>query len=296
MGTTPATPTYNTTAATASQNALRDDARADLYANYQSGLGGQTWDSATNTMNVNYNQADQNRLGLIDQGVSNLNMDPNQATDAYFQQSMKNMQPELEKYMNKTNTSLINKGLPIGSQAYGEVMRQQDNNISNQIANMYSNARSQSLSDQNAQIGNIGNLQNQIYTPQQLAGIGATGLTDQYGQKFQNEMDIYNAKVSSQNATKAAIGAGVGGIAGGLIGLSDKRLKENLVLVGTLFNGLNVYCGNYIEEVDPNKIPQLFLIAQEVLEVKPEAVETLDINGTEYLAVDYQLATNNDGE
>jgi len=72
---------------------------------------------------------------------------------------------------------------------------------------------------------------------------------------------------------------------------SDRRLKENLEEVGMLNNGLKVYVGNYNDkalEIDPslNKKPQLFLIAQEVQEVVPEAVMEKD----GYLAVNYDLA------
>jgi hypothetical protein len=72
---------------------------------------------------------------------------------------------------------------------------------------------------------------------------------------------------------------------------SDKRLKENLEEVGMLNNGLKVYVGNYNDkalEIDPslNKKPQLFLIAQEVQEVIPEAVGEKD----GFLTVNYDLA------
>jgi len=72
---------------------------------------------------------------------------------------------------------------------------------------------------------------------------------------------------------------------------SDSRLKENLKPIAKLKNGLSVYVGNYNDkaiEIDPslNKKPQLFLIAQEVQEIVPEAVG--EKNG--YLAVNYELA------
>ena len=158
MGSSPKAPYYDIRQAEQQQDYMRDKAKNDLYLNYKSGLGGYTYDPESGYMNVNYTPADQNRLILIDSGVKGLDLDPNEATDRYFNRAMENIQPEIDKYLSRTSANLVNKGIPIGSQAYNEVMRQQDNNISNQIANIYSNARSQALSDTAAQINNIGTL------------------------------------------------------------------------------------------------------------------------------------------
>lgn len=293
MGSTPKAPIYDVREAKYEQDYMRDKAKNDLYLNYKSGLGGYTYDPESGYMNVNYTPADQNRLLLIDSGVKGLDLDPNEATDRYFNRAMENIQPEIDKYLSRTSANLVNKGIPIGSQAYNEVMRQQDNNISNQIANIYSNARSQALSDTAAQINNIGGVQSQIYQPQYIAGLGATGLQNLYTSQFQNEMDRYNAAVGSSNANTSATMGTIGALgAAAIMAMSDKKVKENLIPVGKLDNGLTVYVGNYIEEVDPNKLPQLFLIAQEVKEIHPEAVQEFVVEGFEepILAVDYAKA------
>jgi hypothetical protein len=69
---------------------------------------------------------------------------------------------------------------------------------------------------------------------------------------------------------------------------SDERLKEDLILVGKANNGLNIYLGRYTKEsgLDDGKV-HLFLIAQEVQQIKPEAVKKHE-NG--YLMVDYASA------
>jgi hypothetical protein len=206
---------------------------------------------------------------------------------------MENIQPEIDKYLSRTSANLVNKGIPIGSQAYNEVMRQQDNNISNQIANIYSNARSQALNDTAAQINNIGGVQSQVYQPQYIAGLGATGLQNLYTSQFQNEMDRYNAAVGSSNANTSATMGTIGALgAAAIMAMSDKKVKENLIPVGKLDNGLTVYVGNYKEEIDPNKMKQLFLIAQEVKEIHPEAVQEFKVEGFDepLLAVDYAKA------
>lgn len=293
MGSTPKAPYYDIRQAEQQQDYMRDQAKGDLYLNYKSGLGGYSYDPSNGYVNVDYTPTDENRLILLNSGVSGLNLDPTEATEKYFNQAMTNIQPELDKYISRTSANLVNKGIPIGSQAYNEVMRQQDNNISNQIANIYSNARSQALSDTAAQINNIGGLQSQVYQPQYIAGLGATGLQNLYTSQFQNEMDRYNAAVGSSNANTSATMGTIGALgAAAIMAMSDKKVKENLIPVGKLDNGLTVYVGNYIEEVDPNKLPQLFLIAQEVREIHPEAVQEFVVEGFEepILAVDYAKA------
>ena len=293
MGSTPKAPTYNLDLARREQDQIRDQAKKDLYLNYNSLLGGYKYDPGTGSINVNPNTADQDRLLNINAGVSSLNMDPTEATNAYYNQALASIQPDIDRYINRTSADLVNKGIPIGSQAYNEVMREQDKTISNQLADIYSRSRSQALADTGAQIGNIGALQSQMYSPQYIAGLGATGLQNLYTQKFQNKMDKYNAEVGSSNTNKSAAAGTIGALgAAAILAMSDKRVKENLKPVGKLDNGLTVYIGNYIESVDPYKMPQLFLIAQEVEKIHPEAVKGFKVEGFDdpVLAVDYTKA------
>ena len=293
MGSTPRAPYYDMETARTEQANFRDQAKNDLYLNYNSLLGGYNYDPETGSINVNENLPDQSRYVNIRTGVNNLNMNPDEATEAYYNQALASIKPDLDRYINRTSANLVNKGIPIGSQAYNEVMEAQDKNISNQLADIYSRSRSQALADTGAQIGNIGALQSQMYSPQYIAGLGATGLQNLYTAQFQNEMDRYNAAVGSSNANTSAAAGTIGALgAAAIMAMSDKRVKENLKPVGKLDNGLTVYIGNYIESVDPYKMPQLFLIAQEVEKVHPEAVKGFKVEGFEdpVLAVDYATA------
>jgi hypothetical protein len=217
MGDKPSVPKYDVDAAHAEQEYIRDKTKQDLYLNYNSGLGGYTYDPETNQINVNYNTADKNRLLNITGAVNNLDMNPDEATVNYYNRAIASIQPELDKYRAQTSANLVNKGIPIGSQAYNEVMRQQDNDIANTLADLYTASRSQALADTGAQIGNIGALQSQMYSPEYVAGIGSTGLKDTYNDQFQNQMDIYNAKMASYNSKIGAINK-LGGTVGGAIG------------------------------------------------------------------------------
>ena len=85
-----------------------------------------------------------------------------------------------------------------------------------------------------------------------------------------------------------SLGGGVKAVGSALGSLSDIRAKENLTPIGKLDNGLTIYSGSYRPETGLDTRPQLFLIAQEVMEVKPDAVSE---NTDGFLMVDYDKAT-----
>lgn len=129
-----------------------------------------------------------------------------------------------------------------------------------------------------------------------MSSTAAARKTDYDRIRANYDMQIQNAYRAEEAARKQGKNALLGGIAqtattvgvGALLMFSDKRLKERLKLVGTARNGLPIYLGYYTKEsgLDDGK-PHLFLIAQEVQEVCPEAVVETESG---YLAVDYVKA------
>lgn len=112
-------------------------------------------------------------------------------------------------------------------------------------------------------------------------------------QNYQTAIDnAYRAEKAAKKAKKNAFIGGAAQMAGTAISLaavfSDERLKQNLIKVGKSNNGLNIWLGRYTKEsgLDDGKL-HLFLIAQEVQKIRPQAVKVMD-NG--YLAVDYANA------
>jgi len=67
-----------------------------------------------------------------------------------------------------------------------------------------------------------------------------------------------------------------------IIKSSDRRLKENIKKIGESISGLNIYKYNYIGKAKK----YIGAMADEVMQVKPEAVVTMD-NG--YLGINYSL-------
>lgn len=102
---------------------------------------------------------------------------------------------------------------------------------------------------------------------QQIAGLGMTGL------------GLFGGMGGLGAMGK---GSSLGGSMGGMA-LSDERAKEDVVKVGELEDGTPVYRFRY--KGDPKT--QIGLIAQDVEQRKPEAVE--EVNGTKF--VDYETAT-----
>lgn len=96
---------------------------------------------------------------------------------------------------------------------------------------------------------------------------GAANAAGQYG------TDVYNADVGANNAMMK----GLFGLGSAAILASDRRLKSNIVRIGTHPLGIGIY------EYDIFGHRDIGVMADEVLTVKPEAV----IQGPGYLMVDY---------
>lgn len=121
----------------------------------------------------------------------------------------------------------------------------------------------------------------------------ASALANIQMQREGNQATIDAARAQAGATTSAANKTSNATMAAGIIGavaslFSDRRLKTDLKLVGKSHNGLNIYLGRYTKEsgLDDGK-QHLFLIAQEVMEVVPEAV-ILDESG--YYKVNYGKA------
>lgn len=111
--------------------------------------------------------------------------------------------------------------------------------------------------------------------------VGVDG-TDLLGATYNS----YNAKYQQYAQAQANRSQGLGSIFGlagsiGAAAISDRRVKHSIKAISKLANGLTTYVFSYIGE----KTRQFGVMAQEVLQVKPEAVGVID-NGVMY--VDYR--------
>ena len=154
-------------------------------------------------------------------------------------------------------------------QAYGQALQsaQFGNTAANQALQQQLALRNQPLNEITGLMG-----ASQVTVPQFQGYSGATQQAPNLLGAAQNQygaaMDQYNAQVNSANAANQ----GLFGLGSSLIGagafLSDRRLKSNIVRVGTHPLGIGVY------EYDIGGQHQRGVMADEVEQVRPDAVIT----------------------
>ena len=99
----------------------------------------------------------------------------------------------------------------------------------------------------------------------------------------QADMDLYGINSSNTNAANAGLYSMLGaGLGAGITRYSDRRLKSNIIQVGTHPLGIGVY------EYDIFGRRDVGVMADEVLEVRPEAVIT---HPSGYMMVNYGMLT-----
>lgn len=150
------------------------------------------------------------------------------AQDAVYNQYMERLNPQFEQQTSDLSTSLINKGLPVGSEAYQRAMsdlQQEQNDATNQAAYQSvlagQQAYSQDLQNQIA-AGSFGNQAQQAYINQLLSAL--TGSASGY----ENQQNIFSVGTGKSNlqyqqdranaASSSGFGSSLGSIAGGALG------------------------------------------------------------------------------
>lgn len=214
---------------------------------------------------------------------------------ATYNQTVAKLEPEFESRRRQLETRLQNQGFSTDSEAYQTAM----NNLESAQNSAYSDAAYNSiLAGQNAFSNSLNNqiMASNFQNAARLLPINEINnlLQNQYSgydlanQKYvvQKGGDARIDQNKSQNAaeqfqlgTNALLGAG----SMALSMFSDRGLKDNIVRVGQLHNGLPVYLFTYKGDNEP----RLGLMAQDVLAVRPEAV---DVDRSGYLKVNYALA------
>lgn len=265
--------------------------------NYDTKSADTTLSNLTDYASTASNQL--NNMGSYNFGVDASDEARQRAEEATYQSYVDKLTPQFERQQTNMATMLQNQGIPVGSEAYNRAMgdlEEKQNDALSQAAYQSvlngQNAYSQSLGDE-INAGNFGNTAQQTYINQLLSALqgsssGYDVAMDKYAaqnnlaaQKYAASQQAANNRTALVSSAIGAAGSGAGLAAGAM--LSDERLKENIKPVGKLDNGLTVYCFNY----KGDETPQIGLIAQEVKEVKPEAVVEKD----GYLAVKYDIAT-----
>lgn len=265
------------------------------------GLAGLSWDADNNTLNLNYGPKMQGVLGSLFGGTGA----DKRAEESVFKAFSDKYEPTFERQNSNLKDSLINQGLPVGSEAYTRAtadMAQTQNDARQQAAYQSVQAGQQARNNEINQGLGIFSAFNPLNGYTGTAAQGDTGIYDNY---YKGQWNAYNQnQQNAQNMANGWLGLGTSGLnlAGGLGvtkaeksgqgGLfSDARIKENLRPVGDLYNGLTVYAFNFPGE----RVTRIGLVAQEVEQLLPQAVSQSEEG---LLMVDYDAATQyeQDGE
>lgn len=121
-----------------------------------------------------------------------------------------------------------------------------------------------------------------------IAGLGSTSTGQGNGTNTMSGVQQLQGITSSLGSLFGNGGTGTGGTGSGILGgvksfISDRRMKEDIDQVGTLFDGTPVYRFRYLGQ----PAFQIGLMAQDIEGREPKAVT--EINGIK--AVDYEIAT-----
>lgn len=294
------------------QSQLNADALKQSRFNQTGPQGSTTWNGNTQTTTLSPEQqrlydsstANQNRISdftgqqagqygdILRQQISGGDMAQRQRVEDAM---MARLQPSLDRDQNQLAQSLANQGLAPGSEAYTNAMQDQSRRVNDArlgvigqgtqemmaTQGMANNQRNQAMSENAGLMQQAGNAQVPAYSgaPMQQTPVNVAQMFQNYGN---NQNNAQQAKQASKNGMMSS-GAGALGTIGAAAMMSDRRLKENIVKIGTTKHGLNLYHFNYIR--DPHTRYE-GVMADEVKDVMPEAVRT---GNDGFMSVDYGM-------
>lgn len=257
------------------------------------------------------NTATQNVASTMGQPVNNSNVPAlqnnfngqtaSQGSDVAYKAATARLDPQWQQNTEMNRTQLANQGIMPGSEAYDNEMRVFNQGKNDAYSQAQANALSQGLSEAslNNQTGfNQANLNNataaqqlqqnvslynqplnalnalrsssQVTNPQFSAqpGMQYTGGPN-YAGAAQNQaagaLNGYNSQVGQQNSFTNGLYS-LGGAALTGLAFSDKNLKSKIRRIGTHPLGIRIYSYEIFGK------PEIGVMAQEVLQVRPEAV------------------------
>lgn len=222
MGSKPSTPTYNAQADIAEQNRLNQAAGAQQYANVNSPLGGYsvTVDPTTGQLTIDKTLSDNSKLALQQQlaTLGNYTGNPTEAANAYYNAQMAYLQPHLDRQVARAESSMTNRGLPLGSKAWNEYLGDVYENQNRTLSALSNEALANGQQYQANILNQAGMLGGQVIDPTMVGGQAGAGYTNTYDKQFQNEQQKYQSEMARKNATTSGILGAVGTIGGAALG------------------------------------------------------------------------------
>lgn len=253
--------------------------------NIVTALGEQRFDPLTNTISLVESpfvrEQRERQQGLAAALSGSLSGElPSTDPSARFEEGRQLFEPAFTEQRERLEQQLADQGIPRGSEAFNKELNRLERSQGTQLSALARESVQTSEAQRAARFNEISSLLGQ----QQVGGIGfgqfqpqASGLdlfgAEQAGlnRQFQAEQA---AKQRSSMQRAALIGAlGSAGAAGIGAFASDKRLKENIELIGRSTSGIPIYEFDYRDkEYGPFRYKGV--MAQDLLDINPEAIIT----------------------
>lgn len=221
MGSTPKAPRYDQSADIAEQNRLNQAAGLQQYANVSSPLGGYSVsvDPTTGQMTVNKNLSENSQLAMQKQlgALSSYTGDPTEAANAYYNAQMAYLQPHMDRQVTRAESSLTNRGLPVGSNAWNEYLGDIYENQNRTLSALSNEALANGQQYQSNILNQASMLGGQVVDPTLVGGQSGAGLENTYDKVFKDQQEQYKQKLAKQSSN-AKLGSTIGMIGGAALG------------------------------------------------------------------------------
>jgi hypothetical protein len=225
--------------------------------------------------------------------------------ETYSDAIMRRLQPQIEQERQASDAALANQGIAQGTQAYENAKRQLAMSQNDRQLGAITSGMGVGLQANQQAFGQQGynqmqpiNVINALRTGSQVQAPSYVSVPQQANVAGPDILSATGAQYNAEvNATNAA-NAGAGSFMGGLMNLastgaklyagSDQSIKENIIKIGSLDNGINIYKFEYRPEYKDTwgHGTHIGVMAQEVEKVIPKAVAT---HKDGYKLVNYSL-------
>lgn len=185
-------PEYDTNAALTEQNRLNQTVGSQQYANVSGPMGGYSVsvDPVTGQMTVNKQLGENSQMAMDKQlqALGSYTGDPTQAANAYYNAQMSYLQPQMDKQIERAESSLTNRGLPIGSSAWNDAMGNVYENQNRTLSALSNDALAKGQQYQSNILNQASMLGGQVIDPSMVGGQAGAGLSDTYANQYNAQM------------------------------------------------------------------------------------------------------------
>ncbi len=204
---------------------------------------------------------------------------PDAVANALYQRNLARITPDLDQADNLAAVNLVNRGIPIGSEAYTTEMNRLAQNRANALTGLSQDATLAAGAEEDRLLQQQLGIRNQNYNELAALMSGAAGIqmptfqqTPTWAVKPPDvEGNVYRAaQIEAQQ--QASMMNGLFGLFGALIPkISDRRAKTDIRRIGVTDAGLPIYTFRYRD----GGVVEMGVMADEVEKRFPEAVLTI---------------------